>query len=82
MQENIKNNGYVAEFNSDLNGYVLTFESGHIAQTQLEPETNRLHADFGKLFLRRYTEYDTELSAEEEALIDAFIEERNHSGEF
>jgi len=73
---------YRAEFNNSLNGYIVTFESGRYAYTQLEPETNRLHANYGELFLRRYPDYDDDLTPKEEAALKAFMQERNRSGEF
>lgn len=82
MKTTINGNGFTAEFNEDLDGYILTFSSGNLAQTQFDIETNRLHADFGEKFLRRYTDYDSDLTEDENALVEAFIDERNHSKEF
>lgn len=65
------------EFNEDLNGYILTFENGAVAQTQYDIETNRLHADFGQKYLVRYTEYDSELSIEQDQFVDNFVKHTN-----
>ena len=46
------------EYNEDLVGFIVTFKSGSVAQTQFTEETNRLHADHGEKSLERYTEYD------------------------
>lgn len=62
------------EYSSDLQGFVITFKSGSIAQTQFDKETNRLHADFGEWCLGRYDEYDEgELTDEEEDELYDFI---------
>lgn len=62
------------EFNSDLFGFIVTFKSGSVAQTQFDKETNRLHADFGEWCLGRYDEYDQgELTTEEENELYDFI---------
>jgi len=74
MEQVIKDKDFTATFNEDLDGYVVEFTSGHIAQTQITIEENRLHADYGKRFLERYTEYDDELTDEENVLMDKFVE--------
>jgi len=62
------------EYNDDLMGFVVTFKSGIIAQTQFDKEKNRLHADFGEWCLGRYDEYDEgELTEEEEEELHDFI---------
>lgn len=65
------------DFNEDLNGYILTFKSGRVAQTQYEVETNKLHADYGERFLERYTEFDDDLSEDENKQVEEFIESKN-----
>mgnify|MGYP000191586959 CR=1 FL=1 len=68
---------YAAEWNSDLDGYVITFSDGKTAQTQTYIESNRLDADFGDKYLERYTEYDDELSEEQDDLVDEFVSQVN-----
>jgi len=65
---------FTAEYNEDLDGYVLTFVSGRAAQTQYNLESNRLHADFGERYLERYTEYDDELEECEDSAVQAFVD--------
>jgi len=72
------NEKYTQEWNSDLDGYVIKFCDGKIAHTQTYVEGNRLHADHGETYLERYTEYDDELSNEQEEAVYAFIEKANH----
>jgi hypothetical protein len=36
-------------------------------------ETDRLHADYGREYLERYTEYDDELTDEQNDLVESFI---------
>ena len=36
-----------ASWNDGLDGYVITFNDGRVAQTQINIETNKLHADYG-----------------------------------
>ena len=62
------------EYNSDLEGFVVKFKSGCLAQTQFTTETNRLHADFGEKRLERYDEYDQgDLTENEESELYDFI---------
>jgi hypothetical protein len=39
---------FKAEWNDGLDGYVITFNDGRVAQTQINIETNKLHADYGR----------------------------------
>ena len=67
------------EFNSDLDGLVITFDvTGHTAQTQYDIENNKLHADYGKKYLDRFTEYDDDLTAEEDDFVKTFVMDHNH----
>ena len=62
------------EYNEDLVGFIVTFKSGSVAQTQFTEETNRLHADHGEKSLERYTEYDQgALTDDEEHDLELFI---------
>lgn len=65
---------FTAEYNEDLDGYVLTFVSGRCAHTQFDTESNKLHADFGDRYLTRYTEYDDELVENEDGLAFQFVD--------
>jgi len=69
---------YKAEYNCDLDGYVLTFEDGQIAHTQFNIETNKLHADFGEKILERYDEYDT-ISDDKQDIVDNFVDNFDYS---
>jgi hypothetical protein len=62
-----------ASWNDGLDGYVITFNDGRVAQTQINIETNKLHADYGREYLERYTEYDDELSDDQSDLVDSFV---------
>ena len=66
-------NEFNAAWNDGLDGYVLTFNDGRVAQTQINIETNKLHADYGREYLERYTEYDDELTDEQNDLVESFI---------
>jgi hypothetical protein len=62
-----------AAWNDGLDGYVITFNDGRVAQTQINIETNKLHADYGREYLERYTEYDDELTDDQSDLVDSFV---------
>jgi hypothetical protein len=62
-----------ASWNDGLDGYVITFNDGRVAQTQINIETNKLHADYGREYLERYTEYDDELTDDQSDLVDSFV---------
>ncbi len=62
------------EFNEDLNGFIFTFENGATAQTQYTQIEDALHADNGEWELERYTEYDTDLTPEQEDEVNKYIE--------
>lgn len=79
MKAVIQTGDFKAEFNSDLDGYVVTFKSGNVAHTQFTIESDRLHADYGERYLESYPEYDDELTEEEELQLYAFIKERNQN---
>ena len=64
---------FQAEWSNDLGGYIITFNDGRVAQTQINIETNKLHADYGLEYLERYTEYDDELSDDQSDLVDSFV---------
>lgn len=68
---------YLAEWNSDLIGYVVTFNDGKSAQAQVFTQLDKLHADYDEKFLERYTDYDDDLSDHQESLINNFIEQLN-----
>lgn len=68
---------YKAEWNSDLDGFVIIFNDGKCANTQTYTESNRLHADFGETYIERYTEYDDKLSTEQDEIVNDFIEQIN-----
>ncbi len=62
------------DYNEDLMGFVITFKSGSVANTQFDKESNKLHADFGEWSLSRYPEYDEgALTEEEESELYDFI---------
>lgn len=61
--------GARVEFNDDLNGYVITFDNGSIAQTQ--------YTDTNKDCLERYTEYDSQLTDPQSGFVDSFVERVN-----
>ncbi len=82
MENFINTESFIAEFNEDMNGYVVTFKSRNVGNTQFTVEQNRLHGGYGETYLERYTEYDDELSADENEMMDKFILDRNNSGEF
>lgn len=75
----IKTKDYVAEYNEDLDGFVITFNSGNVAQTQFSEVTDRLHADFGEKLIERYDEYDDLLSKEEDEMINLFVNDFDYS---
>ncbi len=77
VTETITHEEYIAEYNSDLGGYILTFKDGNEAQTQTCTETNKLHADFGDTYIERYSEYDSDLSDKQDALTDKFVADIN-----
>ena len=62
-----------AAWSDGLDGYILTFNDGRVAHAQLTVETDRLHADCGREYLERYTEYDDELTDEQNDLVESFI---------
>jgi hypothetical protein len=66
-----------AAWSDELDGYVITFNDGRVAQTQINIETNKLHADYGREYLERYTDYDDELSDDQSGLVDSFIKRIN-----
>ena len=66
---------YQADWNPDLCGYVLVFKDGKSAQTIIE--TNRLHADYNEEYLQRFTEFDDDLSDEQDKLADEFVTQIN-----
>lgn len=68
---------FEAKWNDDLCGYVIIFNDGKCAQTQVYKQENRLHADYRDEYLERYTEYDDELNEEQENLIDDFVSQIN-----
>lgn len=72
-----KASSFKVEWNEYLNGFILTFADGKRAQTQINTEQNRLHADFGESYLERYTEYDDELTQEQHGLVDLFVQTAN-----
>jgi hypothetical protein len=72
---------YTAEYNDDLDGFVITFANKSVAHTQYYTEQNMLHADFGDRFLDRYSEYDDELSFEQVEQVEEFIQTVNSKQE-
>jgi hypothetical protein len=66
-----------AAWSDGLNGYVITFNDGRVAHAQVTVETDRLHADYGREYLERYTDYDDELSDDQSGLVDSFIKRIN-----
>ena len=64
---------FKAEWNDGLDGYVITFNDGRVAHAQVTVELDRLHADYGREYLERYTEYDDELTDDQSDLVDSFI---------
>ena len=60
-------------WSDELDGYVITFNEGRVAHAQVTVETDRLHADYGREYLERYTEYDDELTDEQNDLVESFI---------
>lgn len=64
---------FQAEWSNDLGGYIITFNDGRVAQTQINIETDRLHADYGREYLERYTDYDDELTDDQSDLVDSFV---------
>lgn len=66
-----------AEWNEDLVGYVLTFADGKVAQTQTNIVNDKLNGSYGEEYLERYTEYDDELSEEQDLLIEDFVTQIN-----
>jgi hypothetical protein len=76
--ETINTINYNAEYNEDLDGFIITFKDGKTAQTQFDVQTNRLHADFDQRYLTRYREYDDELSIEQEEMVDNFVADNQH----
>lgn len=72
-----KSDAFKTEWDDYLNGFILTFADGKRAQTQINTEQNRLHADFGESYLERYTEYDDELTQEQHELVDLFVQLAN-----
>jgi hypothetical protein len=66
-------NEFNAAWNDGLDGYVLTFNDGRVAHTQLTVETDRLHADYGREYLERHTDYDDELTDDQSDLVDSFV---------
>lgn len=62
-----------AAWSDGLDGYILTFNDGRVAHAQLTVETDRLHADCGREYLERYTDYDDELTDEQNDLVESFI---------
>lgn len=68
---------FVAEWNEDLSGYVVTFADCKVAHTQTYIESQRRHADFKDEYIQRYTEYDDELSKKQVDLLDDFIKQVN-----
>ena len=66
-----------AAWSDELDGYVITFNDGRVAQTQINIETNKLHADYGREYLERYTDYDDELTDDQQELVDYFISTMN-----
>jgi hypothetical protein len=78
LKREIITKDYKAEYNDDLEGYVIHFlQTDHFAQTQFEEETNKLHADYGKKYLVRYKDYDDNLSSEEEKQVEDFVTDIN-----
>jgi len=83
MTQILDNSNFTAEFNSELDGYIVFFKkTKHIAQTQFYIEGNALHGGYGEKYLERYIEYDSELTEDEIKSIDIFIGKMNKSGEF
>ena len=68
---------YDADWNDDLVGYVIVFKDGKSAQTQTYVESNKLHADFNDEYLERYTEYDDELSEDQDTMVEEFVGQVN-----
>lgn len=67
-----------AEWNDDLNGYEFIFKDGSNAYAQTYVETNRLHADFGDIYLERYhADNESELTEEQEKMVGDFIVQVN-----
>ena len=62
-----------ASWSDGLDGYVITFNDGRVAHAQVTVETDRLHADYGREYLERYTDHDDELSDDQSDLVDSFI---------
>jgi hypothetical protein len=69
---------FKAEWNDGLDGYVITFNDGRVAQTQTIVEckqaTRRLRS---MRYLERYTDYDDELTDDQQELVDYFISTMN-----
>lgn len=68
---------YVAEWDSELIGYVFTFTDGKNAQAQVYTELDKLHGNYDEKYLERHIEYDDDLSDDQEHLINNFIEQLN-----
>jgi hypothetical protein len=66
-----------AKWNDDLAGYVIIFNDGSAAHTQEYTESDKLHADFGDTYIERYSEFDSELSEDQAALVDDFVSQVN-----
>lgn len=64
---------FKSEWSDGLDGYVITFNDGRVAHAQVTVETDRLHADYGRECLERYTEYDDELTNDQHQSVDSFI---------
>jgi signal recognition particle subunit SEC65 len=64
---------FISVYNEDLDGYVITFKNGKVAHTQFEIEDNKLSADFGEKMIKRYDEYDDDLTEEEHQMVDDFV---------
>lgn len=74
---NESNNEFKAEWNDDLEGFVLTFSDGKEANTQTYTESDALHADFGDTYIERYTEYDSKLSDAQDDAVVSFVNRIN-----
>lgn len=72
--ESVQTALYDAEYDEDLDGFVVTFSDGKQGYTQFRVEDNRLHGGYGEKYLEPYPEYDDDLSQVQEAAISELCE--------
>lgn len=78
MKQMVIEKDYKAYWDDNLEGWVIAFSDGKNAFTQIYTEDNRIHADFGRTYLERYTEQDDLLDEKQNKLADHFVEVFNH----